>query len=268
MSSTTTQQEFIQLVWEYYSDHKRPMLWRDNPHPYWVIVSEIMLQQTQVNRVMIKFPQFIKIFPDFASLSQASLAEVLQVWQGMGYNRRAKYLWHIAQLIEKEYQGVVPRNPEILATFPGIGKATAGSIIAFAYNIPTVFIETNIRRVFIYHFFQDKDEVSDVEIMPLVQSTVSLDNPREWYYALMDYGTYMKRITSNPNKRSKHYTIQSSFEGSNRQIRAQIIRLLLQKPYTLEELIDSIQDERVISNLKNLIKEEMIVLKEECYYIR
>lgn len=264
----STEQECIQLVWEYYSDHKRPMPWRDNPDPYWVLVSEIMLQQTQVKRVMIKFPEFIETFPDFASLSQASLSEVLQVWQGMGYNRRAKYLWQIAQLIEQEYQGVLPRDPEILATFPGIGKATAGSIIAFAYNIPTVFIETNIRRVFIHHFFHDKDEVSDAEIMPLVNSTVSSDNPREWYYALMDYGTYLKTQVMNPNRKSKHYTVQGAFEGSNRQVRAHILRLLLQRPYSLDELIDVIQDERVMMNLKNLIKEEMIEMRGNQYHIR
>lgn len=264
----STEQEFIQLVWEYYSNHKRPMMWRDNPHPYWVVVSEIMLQQTQVHRVMIKFSQFIETFPDFASLSQASLAEVLTIWQGLGYNRRGKYLWQIAQLIESEYQGILPRDPEVLATFPGIGKATAGSIIAFAYNIPTVFIETNIRRVFIHHFFQDKESISDDDILPLIKSTVSPDNPREWYYALMDYGTYLKTQIINPNRKSKHYIVQGAFEGSNRQVRAHILRLLLQRPYGLDELMNVIQDERVIMNLENLIKEEMIEMRDDQYHIR
>ena len=259
------EQEFIQLVWDYYQ-HKRPMPWRDNTNPYWVIVSEIMLQQTQVARVLEKFPIFIKQFPSFEVLAASSLGEVLQAWQGLGYNQRGKYLWQIAQKIMQEYDGVLPDNPDILVNFPGIGKATAASIIAFTYNKPTIFIETNIRRVYIHHFFSEAENISDNDLLPFVERTVSKDNPREWYYALMDYGTYLKTQIINPNRKSKHYTRQSVFEGSNRQIRSQIIKLLLQGPKTLAQIQDIIRDNRVQDNIASLLKEELIQ-NEKNYYI-
>lgn len=262
----TKEQEFIQLVWNYYYQYKRPMPWRDNTNPYWVVVSEIMLQQTQVARVLEKFPVFIDQFPNFKILAEANLLEVLQAWQGLGYNRRGKYLWQIAQKIMQEYDGVLPDNPDILVNFPGIGKATAASIIAFAYNKPTIFIETNIRRVYIHHFFSETENIPDNDLLPLIEKTVSKDNPREWYYALMDYGTYLKTQISNPNRKSKHYTRQSIFEGSNRQIRSQIIKLLLQGPKTLSEIQDIILDARVKDNIISLLKEELIK-KDKNYYI-
>jgi A/G-specific adenine glycosylase len=264
----TKEQEFIQLVWDYYYQYKRPMPWRDNINPYWVVVSEIMLQQTQVARVLEKFPVFIEQFPSFKVLAESSLLEVLQAWQGLGYNRRGKYLWEIAQKIMQEYDGVLPDNPDILIHFPGIGKATAASIIAFAYNKPTIFIETNIRRVYIHHFFSEAENISDNDLLPFVERTVSKDNPREWYYALMDYGTYLKTQISNPNRKSKHYTRQSVFEGSNRQIRSQIIKLLLQGSKTLSEIQDMISDSRVEDNIESLVKEELIKKEKNQYIIR
>lgn len=261
------EQEFIQLVWDYYYQHKRPMPWRDNTHPYWVVVSEIMLQQTQVNRVLEKFPVFIEQFPSFEVLAESSLGEVLQAWQGMGYNRRAKYLWQIAQKVIQEYDGILPDNPSLLVNFPGIGKATASSIVAFAYNKPTIFIETNIRRVYIHHFFSRLENIADNDLLPFIEKTVSQDNPREWYYALMDYGTYLKTKIINPNRKSKHYTRQSVFEGSNRQIRSQIIKLLLQGPKTLPQIQDIIRDNRVQDNIVSLLKEKLIQNKKDYYTI-
>ncbi len=261
------EQEFIQLVWDYYYQHKRPMPWRDNTHPYWVVVSEIMLQQTQVNRVLEKFPVFIEQFPSFEVLAESSLGEVLQAWQGMGYNRRAKYLWQIAQKVIQEYDGMLPDNPSLLVNFPGIGKATASSIVAFAYNKPTIFIETNIRRVYIHHFFSRLENIADNDLLPFIERTVSQDNPREWYYALMDYGTYLKTQIINPNRKSKHYTRQSVFEGSNRQIRSQIIKLLLQGPKTLAQIQDIIGDNRVQDNIASLLKEELIHNEKDYYTI-
>jgi A/G-specific adenine glycosylase len=261
------EQEFIQLVWDYYYQHKRPMSWRDNTHPYWVVVSEIMLQQTQVARVLEKFPVFIEQFPSFEVLAESSLGEVLQAWQGMGYNRRAKYLWQIAQKVIQEYDGILPDNPSLLVNFPGIGKATASSIVAFAYNKPTIFIETNIRRVYIHHFFSRLENIADNDLLPFIERTVSQDNPREWYYALMDYGTYLKTQIINPNRKSKHYTRQSVFEGSNRQIRSQIIKLLLQGPKTLPQIQDIIRDNRVQDNIVSLLKEELIQNEKDYYTI-
>jgi A/G-specific adenine glycosylase len=186
-----------------------------------------MLQQTQVPRVLIKYPEFIEAFPDFHQLNKATLAQVLAVWQGMGYNRRAKYLKLITQRVIREFAGNLPLDPQILQAFPGIGKATAASVVVFAANQPIAFIETNVRRVYLYHFFPKKQNVSDQKVLQLVEATLDRDNPREWYYALMDYGTTLSKTGPNPNRRSQHYTKQSPFTGSLRQVRGEILRILL-----------------------------------------
>ena len=244
---------------------RRPMPWRDLITPYRVVVSELMLQQTQVLRVMEKFPQFIQRFPDFATLSQASLADILEAWQGLGYNRRAKYLHAISRQIIEEWKGDLPQDPETLITLPGIGRATAGSISAFAFNQPVVFIETNIRRVFIHHFFTQEDIVADADIIPLVEKTLDHMNPREWYYALMDYGTWLAGRTENPNRRSRHYAKQSTFEGSDRQIRGQLLkRLLTEKRCSPEVLITDFQGDpsRVRRILLAMIQEGLLCVSE------
>ena len=221
--------DFISLVTTYYQTNKRILPWRETIIPYHVVLSEIMLQQTQVSRVLLKFPAFIKRFPTFVSLYKASLTDILQEWQGMGYNRRGKYLKDIATIIHTKYKEIVPEEPELLDELPGIGSATASAIVTYIYNKPTIFIETNIRRVFIHHFFHDNQEVDDRDIMPLIDKTLDRDNPRDWYYALMDYGTYLMKIVDNPNKRSKQYVKQSKFEGSVRQVRGAILALLLKE---------------------------------------
>jgi A/G-specific adenine glycosylase len=228
---------FQQMVLSHYEQYGRDMAWRNTTDPYQILVSEIMLQQTQVERVTTKFPEFIRAFPNFASLAAAPLGEVLTVWQGMGYNRRAIALQKCAIRVMNEYNGSLPADVDILATFPGIGRATASSIAAFAFNMPVVFIETNIRRVFIHFFFTDTDTVSDAEILPLVEKALNHENPREWYWALMDLGTALKKTVPNPNRRSVHYSKQSSFEGSDRKIRGALLKILLKHHFLEEEEI-------------------------------
>jgi A/G-specific adenine glycosylase len=211
------------------------MPWRETSDPYRILVSEVMLQQTQVPRVKQKYEQFIASFPDFPALAKAPLESVLKVWQGMGYNRRAIALKKTAERVVDEYGGILPADPAVLATFPGIGKATAFSIAAFAFNAPVAFIETNIRRVFIHCFFRDREGVRDREIEPLVAAALDRENPREWYWALMDYGTHLKSTTENPNLRSAHHTRQPPFNGSRRQLRGKILRALLDHPGMMEK---------------------------------
>ena len=225
--------EFQQMVLSYYNNYGRDMAWRDTTDPYLILVSEIMLQQTQVERVTIKYPEFIRAFPDFASLADAPLDKVLSVWQGMGYNRRAIALQKCAIRVMNEYDGILPADVDLLATFPGIGRATASSIAAFAFNLPVVFIETNIRRVFIHFFFSCTDTVSDADLLPIVKKSLYQKNPRIWYWALMDLGSALKKAVPNPNRRSAHYIRQPPFEGSDRKIRGAILKLLL-KEYSLE----------------------------------
>nr|WP_301002633.1 A/G-specific adenine glycosylase [Methanoculleus sp.] len=194
-----------------------------------------MLQQTQVERVAVKYREFLERFPDFESLARAPKSEVLLAWQGMGYNRRAIALQKTAQRVVDEYGGRLPADVETLATFPGIGKATASAIVAYAFDMPVVYIETNIRRIFIHFFFQDGVGVRDDEILPLVEQALDRGSPREWYSALMDYGTVLKKRTANPNRRSASYSRQSRFEGSDRQVRGRILALVLEEGTVTEE---------------------------------
>jgi A/G-specific adenine glycosylase len=253
--------EFQKLVWNYYASHGRYFDWRQTTDPYHIVVSEIMLQQTQTSRVEIKFPLFIKRFPSFDSLASALLHAVMSAWQGLGYNRRGKYLHQIAKRIMQDYQGVLPDDQKVLVQFPGIGKTTAASIVAFAFNKPTVFIETNIRSVFLHHFFPGVTNVHDNDILPLIKESVDIKNPREWYYALMDYGVALKKNIPNPSRLSLHHTQQSKFEGSNRQVRGQIIRILTQQGFiSKESLLNAIKRDTEVINaiIKDLCKEGLI----------
>jgi len=232
--------EFQELVWGYYRDHARAMPWREDPTPYHVVVSEFMLQQTQVSRVEPKFLQWVARWPDFASLADAPAAEVLRLWKGLGYNRRALRLQEVARIVATEHAGRLPSAPAELIALPGIGPGTAGAIAAYAWGQPVAFIETNIRRVFLHHFFFDQDNVPDSEIMPLITTALDREHPREWYWALMDYGTHLKTQVTNPNRRSRHYTRQSKFEGSHRQLRG----ILLERAIKGETLHEGLKVER------------------------
>jgi A/G-specific adenine glycosylase len=217
-----------------------------------------MLQQTQTERVLDKYAQFINSFPDFSSLAQAPLREILRVWQGLGYNRRAIALKKIAQMVITRFHGNLPSSLEELMTLPGIGRATASAISAFAFNKPAVILETNVRGVFIHHFFRNKNGIKDAEILPLVEKTLDTSNPRRWYYALMDYGVLLKKRYRNPNRRSVHYQKQPPFEGSNRQIRGMILNtLVIEHDISEREIIKRLDTtpERVRKNLIQLQEE-------------
>lgn len=261
---------FQRMVLLHYERQGRDMPWRNTTDPYQILVSEIMLQQTQVQRVTKKFSEFIRAFPDFSALAQAPLAEILAVWQGMGYNRRAIALQKCAIRVMNEYNGILPSDVEILSTFPGIGRATASSIVAFAFNLPVVFIETNIRRVFIHFFFAATEEVHDVDILPLVKNTLYRKNPRIWYWALMDLGTDLKKRVPNPNRRSVHYTKQTPFEGSDRKIRGALLQLFLKQPLTGEnEIMGCVAEEpaRVKKILGDLENEGFVKRRNNCYLL-
>lgn len=237
--------QFCACVWDYYAANKRDFSWRKTTDPYYIVVSEIMLQQTQTQRVQEKIDAFITQFPTWHALASAQRGDVIAAWQGLGYNRRAAYLHASAQYVAYEFACVLPHCPKALTILPGIGINTAGAICAYAFNMPIVFIETNIRTVFIYHFFPDALIVSDEMILELVQKTVCKDNPREWYYALMDYGVYLKKTQGNIAKKSKHYVRQSRFIGSMRQIRGSIIRILSSAEHrtlSRNDLIDRVCD--------------------------
>jgi len=255
---------FKETVWGYYHAHGRDLPWRvPEPNgdfdPYKVMVSEVMLQQTQVNRVKTKYNEFLVRFPSVAALARSSFSEVLQVWTGLGYNRRAKFLLGAAVAVVTEHNGVFPTSAKELESLPGIGKNTAAAIRVYAFNKPDVFIETNIRTVFIHHFFAGKEAVGDKELLPLIEATVDQENPREWYWALMDYGTFIKASVGNVGRVSAHYKKQSKFEGSRRQLRARILRSLLDGPKQLDYFLLTYQDERLDSVLSDLAGEGLII---------
>ena len=258
--------EFKKNIWSFYYKNKREMPWRKTRDPYKILVSEVMLQQTQVSRVLKKYPKFIEAFPCLDILAKAPLRRILSVWRGMGYNRRAIALKNIADGVMKEYGGVIPNDPILLAKFRGIGKNTAGAIAAFAFNKPSVFIETNIRRVFIHHFFKNHHNVHDKDILPLIKKTLDRKNPREWYWALMDYGSALPKTVMNPNKKSRHYAKQKPFKGSNREVRGLILRILLEKgslpPTQLKVYIDRPE---LRKNLNDLVREGFLKKQRNAY---
>ncbi len=261
---------FREMVLSHYSLHGRDLPWRKTTDPYHILVSEMMLQQTQVDRVVQKFLKFIERFPDFPTLAEAPLSEVLTCWQGLGYNRRAIALQGCSRRVMEEFGGNLPADVDTLATFPGIGRATASSICAFAYDLPVVFIETNIRRVFIHFFFPEEATVADMDILPLVQATLYPESPRLWYNALMDLGTRLKTTVPNPNRRSRQYTKQSAFEGSDRKIRGCILRLLLSNGRMTEKRVISLISEdpsRVNQLLRDLEDEGFLTRSGPCIAI-
>lgn len=251
--------KFQELIYKNFRERGRTFPWRSTRNAYHIFISEVMLQQTQTSTVLPRYTAFLKAFPTFTALARAPLSKILTHWQGLGYNRRALYLKNAAQIVV-EHNGALPKSAEELDALPGIGAYTAAALVTFVQNMPQVFIETNIRRVFIHFFFPKKLLVSDIVLMPLIKKYLDRANPREWYYALMDYGATLGKVPGkklvNPNRRSAHYAIQSKFIGSDRQIRGKILRLLLTKgslksgvlPVTLAQPIDRIH--RIITNLK------------------
>ncbi len=263
--------KFRAIIKKYFRKHGRHDLpWRNTENPYHIFVSEIMLQQTQVERVKQKYEQFLEQFPDFSLLADASLRTVLKQWQGLGYNRRAMALHNSARAVMIEYHGSVPSSVDELISLPGVGRATAASIAAFAFNRPSVFIETNIRRVFIYFFFPGKKNIKDADLLPLVEKTLVRSGAREWYYALMDYGSMLKKEVENPNSRSAHYKRQSRFEGSNRQVRGMILKALIHDVVLTEkEIARKIKAPigRTRSVLEQLCSEGFLIRGEEGYRV-
>jgi A/G-specific adenine glycosylase len=252
---------FRKKIYTYYRQHGRDLPWRKTRNPYHILVSEIMLQQTQVERVLEKYNQFIITFPDFPSLAKAPIRKLITIWQGMGYNRRALALRSLAQTLMNEHHGELPSGLEDLIALPGIGRYTAGAVAAFAFNRPVLFIDTNIRRVFIHTFFHDRTNIKDEDILPLIQQTIDLSNPRTWYNALMDYGAMLKREHANTNRRSAHYQRPSPFENSNRQIRGRILReLVKESPLTLSQIVkkSDMDPDRVKQSLVKLANEGFV----------
>lgn len=248
-----TPAQFQEHLWHKAGQLHRDMPWRDDVRPYFVLVSELMLQQTQVERVVPKFAAFVARFPDEKALAAASLADVLRLWQGLGYNRRAKFLHEAAKAIVA--RGAFPDIFDELVKLPGVGKNTAGAILAYSFNQPALFVETNIRTVYIHHFFADDFAVDDKQIVERLGQTLDREHPREFYWALMDYGSWLKRQGVKNIARSRHYKKQSPLGGSLRQMRGMILTALSHNA-PLDELKN---DARFAPALAGLVRDGLVV---------
>src|SRR3989344_5939215 len=266
MSSTNSKDlhAFRSAVWKYYKEHARHDLpWRLTVDPYKILVSEVMLQQTQVLRVIEKYKAFLIRFPNVRRLAEAPLFDVLRVWSGLGYNRRAKFLSAAARVIVRGYSGRVPKAAIVLCKLPGVGPYTASAVRVFAFNEPGTLIETNIRAAFIHYFFQtyrgpSSVKVDDLEIIPIAQKAAEGQDPRTWHWALMDYGAHIKKLHGNPARRSAHYTRQSKFEGSPRQVRGRVIRVLAHEQLTERQLMKGLKGKEWEKALAGLEKDGLI----------
>jgi A/G-specific adenine glycosylase len=262
--------QFLDVLWKNFRARGRHDLpWRlpeagGSFDLYKILVSEIMLQQTQVKRVVAKYQEFLSLFPTVTILASADLGDVLRAWQGLGYNRRAKYLWLAARTLDaaKKFPQTLPE----LTKLPGVGENTAGAILAYAYNLPTVFIETNVRTVYLHHFVRDSEIVSDSFIRDLLEQTLDREAPREFYWALMDYGTELKALGSG-NLQSKQYKKQSTFHGSKRQVRGRVIDMLRQGDQTLADLQKGLTDGRLTEVLEDLTAEGLIAKNGHNYHL-
>ncbi len=222
--------KFQEVVWDYYKNHKRILPWREGKiNPYHVLVSEFMLQQTQVDRVLPKYKVFLKKFPTLKKLASAKQSSVLKEWSGLGYNRRALFLHKTAQIIINNFFGKIPDKKEKLLALPGVGPYIASALLIFIYNKDEICLETNIRTVYIHHFFKNQKKVSDAELLPFIVKSRVPESSREWFYALMDYGSYIKKTIGNFSQKSSQHTRQTTFKGSNRELRGRIIRYMINR---------------------------------------
>lgn len=264
-------QQFQRFILTWYRKNNRDYLpWRFTKRrpvsPYEIFVSEIMLQQTQVARVLEKYPEFLKAFPTINHLAKAPLKKVLRVWQGMGYNRRARYIKEAAQEIVARFDAKVPEESALLRTLPGIGPYTAGAIACFAYNKPTIFLDTNIRKVFLRHFFKKQEgfknkrtvKIEDTKILSIAQRILYGKDPRKWHYALMDYGAVTLAKEKGLLERVKSYHKQSRFEGSTRYGRSQIMKYLLQYDHASEEELQALVPGEIKPLLLSLARDGLL----------
>ncbi len=255
-------QAFQQKILTWYEQHKRDLPWRRTINPYRIMISEIMLQQTQVDRVIPKYKAFLKVFPTVWDLAEAPVSQVLELWSGLGYNSRAIRLQEAVKVICKRYDGQVPKNRDVLLDLPGIGPYTANAILSFAHNLPFPCIDTNIRRI-ILHELQLPEKTSAEKLYAIAESLIPENRSREWHNALMDYGS---SILTARKTGIKSLTTQSKFLHSRRWYRGQILKTLVkEKEISVKELADRLQksSEEIEEILIDLEKNKLIARKQE-----
>ncbi len=255
---------FQKKIFKWWEANRRVFPWRETTEPYAILVSELMLQQTQAPRVVEKFNQFVEVFPDLESLAKAQKFEILQLWSGLGYNRRAIWLQEAAQMIieRKEF----PNTPEELQKMKGIGKYSAHSILIFAFNYDLATVDTNIRRILVAEKFAE-EKTSERDLWEIAKKLVPKGRSRDWHNALMDYGSIELTVAKTG---IKPLTKQGKFKGSDREYRGKILKLLLEsKKITINQMITvlNLQEVKLESILQKMVKENLIKKKGKYYSV-
>ncbi|MFA6776050.1 MAG: DNA repair protein [Sphaerochaetaceae bacterium] len=262
---------FVSFVLDFYQTYGRRFPWRETEDPYRVLLSEVMLQQTQTGRVLDKYAEFLSLWPDFRSLAEVPFPQLLSHWLGLGYNRRAMALQQAAKATGA-WGWTVPNDMDLVMRLPGVGPATAAAICCFCYHGREVYLETNIRRVLLHVFFPRRDMVRDKELSTLLRSFLPVcGDTKNWYYALMDYGVLLKHLLPNPNRRSASYHPQTTFKGSDRQVRGALLRVLSETgPKDLHQLeaLLPFEEERISSALGRLRDEGFVEERQTRYLIK
>ena len=262
--------EFREAVLSHFAQAGRSFPWRETRDPWLILVSEFMLQQTQTERVLPYFLKWSRLWPDAVSLAHAPLEDVIREWSGLGYNRRARFLQNCAKISVEKYSGLLPEDPEELDALPGVGPYTARAVATFAFGRPEIFLETNIRAAVLHFFFPNQQKVADSELLPYLEASLDHSDPRRWYWALMDYGSALKRITVNPSRRSAAYTRQAPFEGSVRQARGAALRSLASHgPAILADLSErtGLEFNRLTPALNALAADGLVCENSGLYFI-
>ncbi|MBS3749846.1 MAG: Fe-S cluster assembly protein HesB [Candidatus Thermoplasmatota archaeon] len=257
--------KFQHKVFHFYEEYKRDLPWRKTNDAYKILVSEFMLQQTQVSRVINYYTRWMNTWPTVHSLANETYKNVLQAWMGLGYNRRAMYLHNTANIIVDEFDGDVLSAVNHYEKLPGIGLYTAKAIQIFAANADIATVDTNIRRILINEFDLD-ESISDKELFQLAKQCLPKGKSRNWHNALMDYGAL--HLTSRKTG-IKPKTQQSNFQGSDRQIRGKILRLLLkedQSAYQLQKEL-KVESERLSKILNKMVDEKTVGKTNKNYHV-
>lgn len=261
---------FQNKIFNWWEDNKRDLPWRHTRDPYKIIVSEVMLQQTQVSRVLPKYDEFLYFFPEVYDLAKAPTSKVLKVWKGMGYNRRALYLKKIAEIIVHDYKGEFPEHEKLLTSFPGVGLYTSRAILVFAFGKDIALVDTNIRQIITHFFFHDIPQHPSV-IQQTADHVLPKGNAWAWHQALMDYGAIemqkvKARLLARQSKRKKVKEKSIPFRDTNRFYRGRIMDLLREKPYEYDELLEYIMKtygkNKVFTDsiVRGLVKDRLAVL--------
>jgi len=272
---TKRMDEFQRFIFSWWKTNRRDLPWRRTNDPYKILVSEVMLQQTQVLRVLPKYREFIERYPTVYDLAKASPGDVLRIWKGMGYNRRALYLYKTAQEVVRIYHGIFPKDEESLTKLPGLGIYTARAIMVSAYRQNVAMVDTNIRQIITHFFFRDKPQKPAV-IQAAADQLVPVGKSWEWHQALMDFGSSKLKKIHPPMRRIGRTAEKKKsipFKESNRFYRGRIIDILRQDKIGEDQLITNLikkygkPRQFLQSIIGSLIKDGLVVKKGKSLYL-